>query len=283
MRQLDCNLTVHGITIKENKHVENNLVKNHYHPYHQILYVLEGQGEIQFGSERQRFTQNHLALICPYSNHSTIATSKLTMLALEFNIELLGMDVKEMLEAYNFNSTRLIQLNLFEAGEIRQLLRRLIYEQSQSQSIKWRAMKIYFAELLLILIRSKDEIKIKDANVLRAERLRKYIDTRYYEAINPDHIAIRVGLTPRHINTIFKEEYGVTPMQYLSSVRMEVAQKLLIETSKDIPSICFEIGFESLSTFYRLFKKLTKLSPNKYRTAFQSTNENEMASFAIKK
>jgi len=57
----------------------------------------------------------------------------------------------------------------------------------------------------------------------------------------------------------------MTPMHYLTEVRMELAQKLLVQTDKDIASICFEIGFETLSSFYRTFKKYTQASPNTYR------------------
>jgi len=263
---------LHGIHLRENKHTEKDLVKSHHHQVYQILYVLENKGEIQFGDESQEFTQDNLAFITPYSDHSIIAKTKLTVLILEFDLDKLGLEFQKMLEEYSFNETKLIQLNIFEAGEIRQLLRRMLYEQSQGQPINWLAMKIFLTELMLILLRSNKESKIKDANVLRAERLRKYIDTHYYEEINPGNIATNIGLSTRHINTIFKEEYAITPMQYLSMVRMEVAKKLLIETNNDIASICFEIGFESLSTFYRLFKNFTDFSPNKFRIAFQVSN-----------
>ncbi|WP_228551094.1 AraC family transcriptional regulator [Sporosarcina cascadiensis] len=272
MNKLDSNLMLHGIHLRENKHTEKNLVLSHHHQVYQILYVLENKGEIKFGDENQEFTQDNLAFITPYSDHSILAKSKLTVLILEFDLDKLDSEFQKIIDEFNFNETKLIQLNLIEAGEIKQLLRKMLYEQSQSQPINWLAMKIFLSELLLILLRSKKESKIKDANVLRAERLRKYIDTHYYEVINPSNIATRIGLSARHMNSIFKEEYEITPMQYLSMVRVEVAKKLLIETNNDIASICFEIGFESLSTFYRLFKSFTNFSPNNFRIAFQISN-----------
>ena len=275
LNKLDSKLMLHGIHLRENKHTEKDLVENHYHQDYQILYVLENKGEIKLGDKFQEFNQDSLAFITPYSDHSIMAKSKLTVLILEFDLDKLGSEYQKILEEYNFNETKLIQLNIFEAGEVRQLLRRMLYEQSQGQPINWLAMKVFLSELLLILLRSKKETKIKDANFQRADRLRKYIDTHYYEVINPSNIATRIGLSARHINTIFKEEYAITPMQYLSVVRMEVAKKLLIETNKDIASICFEIGFESLSTFYRLFKNFTNFSPNKFRIAYQIPNSEE--------
>ncbi|UUZ80110.1 helix-turn-helix domain-containing protein [Paenibacillus sp. P26] len=78
-------------------------------------------------------------------------------------------------------------------------------------------------------------------------------------------MAYKLGVGVRHANNIFKESYGMTPVQYLTESRIRVAKKLLIETDKDIVSICFEVGYESLPTFYRAFKNTVGLSPNKFR------------------
>src|SRR5699024_11284333 len=134
----------------------------------------------------------------------------------------------------------LITLNLFEAGEIRQLLRKMLYEQSIGRSINRLTLKIYLSELLLILMKAQKEPRKIDANILRAERLRKYIDTHYFEMINANYISSMLGMSIRHINNIFKEQYDLTPIQYLTEARMELSKKMLIETDKDI-----EIGRES--------------------------------------
>src|SRR5690625_5185890 len=128
---------------------------------------------------------------------------------------------------------------------------------------------MYMYKLLYIQSKNKKETKKVDAKILRAERLQKYIDTHYYEMIDAKYISNMLGMSIRHINNIFKEHYNKTPIQYLTEVRMELSKKLLLETDKDIVSICFEVGFESLSTFYRSFKNHTHISPNQFRTRYQ--------------
>lgn len=73
----------------------------------------------------------------------------------------------------------------------------------------------------------------------------------------------------RYVNDIFKEQYHMTPMQYLTEVRIETAKKLLTESDKDIVTVCFEVGYENLSTFYRVFKNSVNMSPNQYRKQHQ--------------
>lgn len=260
---------LHGIHLRENKHFESDFVKSHHHQVYQILYALENKGKIKFDETGYDFTQDNVAFITPYSDHSIEANSKLTVLVLEFEADILDSEMQEALLGSKLNKTKLIEVNLFEAGELRQLLRRMLYEQSMGKPINLLAVRIILLEILLILARSQEDLQIIDANILRAERLRKYIDTHYFEVINSNDISTKVGISSRHINTIFKEQYNITPVQYLTEVRMEVAKKMLIETNKDIASVCFEVGFESLSTFYRTFKNYTNFSPKRFRVSYQ--------------
>src|SRR5699024_4426140 len=172
---------VHGIRLTENKHSGKNSVKSHHHQVHQILYVLENKSEITFNNQKYSFSQDSLAFIPPYSDHSITSDAKMTVLVLEFDLGKLDSDIKNILIQQHFDETRLIELNPFEAGNVRQLLRRMFYEQSQADTINLLAAKIYLEELLLILLRTQEESNITDANVLRAERLRDYLDTNYFE------------------------------------------------------------------------------------------------------
>src|SRR5699024_3612539 len=207
--------------------------------------------------------------IAPFSEHAIIANSKLTLLVLEFSIDHLAIDIQKVLIKNYFPHSNLLELNLFEAGEIRQLFRKMLYEQSTGENMSQLALQVYLSNLLLTLAKAQNESKKVDANVFRAERLQKYIDTHYYEMIDSQYISNMLGVSIRHINNIFKKHYNKTPIQYLTEVRMELSKKLLLETDKDIVSICFEVGFESLSTFYRSFKNHTHISPNQFRTRYQ--------------
>lgn len=257
------------IHLKESKHHQGEGIELHHHETYQILYVLENKGRITLDGKSFPIDQDDVALITPYSKHAIYTNKKLTILVLEFQDRYLDEEIQRGLLELYFTSSHLLTLNLVEAGEIRQFLRKMLYEQSIGQPINKLALKIHLSELLLVLAQAKDESRKIDAHTLRVERLRKYIDTHYYEMIDADYIANLLGMSIRHINTIFKEHYDKTPIQYLTDVRMELSKKMLLETDKDIVSICFEVGFESLSTFYRSFKNHTHISPNQFRERYR--------------
>lgn len=265
------------IRLNESKHKEGEAVKkHHHHETYQVLYVLEDEGKITLDDQEYHFNPDHVAFITPYSDHSIISRSKLTILVLEFELASLELDIQNEIIKKYLHESSLLTLNVFEAGEIRQLLRKMLYEQSVNKSMNRLALKIYLSELLLMLMKAKEEPRIIDANILRAERLRKYIDTHYFEMIDANYISKMLSMSIRHINNIFKEQYDLTPIQYLTEVRMELSKKLLLETDKDIVSICFEVGFESLSTFYRSFKNYTNTSPNQFRATYQGHYDNNI-------
>src|SRR5699024_1454610 len=83
---------------------------------------------------------------------------------------------RKLLQQDPLNHTKFDLLNVLEAGDVRQLLRRMLYEQKQGETVNIIAMKIYLAELLLILLRRKEESDAVDADSLREERLKQYKD-----------------------------------------------------------------------------------------------------------
>lgn len=265
--------SMNDVYLRESKHEVGKKVTTHQHDFYQILYVLENEGTLALEKEDHQFTQDNLAFIAPQTKHAIFANQKTTILVLEFDIDKLDVGIKRDLIEARLPGSKVFELNMFEAGEVRQLLRKMLYEQSLANEINHLALKIYLSELLLILIQELEDPVLLDANILRAVRLRKYIDTHYYQMIDASYISSMLGISIRHINNIFKEQYGLTPIQYLNEVRMELARKMLIETDKDIASICFEVGFESLSTFYRAFKNYNQVAPNQVRERYKEINQ----------
>ncbi|MCP3030259.1 AraC family transcriptional regulator [Halobacillus sp. A1] len=258
------------ISLYESKHNERDVVKSHFHKTHQILYILEGKGSCKLKNFDHEIVRDSFIIIPPLTEHSIVVQSKMTILVLEFDSTALSGDVQQQLIPFVFKEAYVYKLNTFDSSELRQLLRKMLYEQSHGDNFWILALKVYMVELLFTIGRSHKNNSQMDTNSLRAEQIRYYIDTRYFDIKNAEDIATRMGMSTRYMQSIFNEYYGSTPIQYLTEVRLGLVKQLLLETEKDIVSICFEVGFESLSTFYRLFKKNIGVPPNMYRTTHQS-------------
>ncbi len=83
-----------------------------------------------------------------------------------------------------------------------------------------------------------------------------------------DEVAGHVCLSSRHFKRRFKRATGTSPLSYLQNMRIDLAKKMLESTLASIDDITLQIGYENSSTFRRLFKKHTSLSPREYRDKF---------------
>ncbi len=261
-------LNDHSLQIYESKHKAGAHVRPHFHDVYQLLVILEGTGEISLFDKPAPVKPDDIVFVAPFTRHSVSTQGNLTLLVLAFDKDAcLGASAAQ-LDPF-LRESLWMSLNPLVAPEIKTLLRKILYEQANPKPLSGLAIQIQLTELLLHLYRSLQTDSSEDFNSVRAERIRQYIDSRYYAALTASELSRRLGISTRYMNDIFKAQFGLTPMQYLASTRVEKAKDLLTETDKDIISVCFEVGYETVSVFYRAFKQKTGHSPHRYRTIKQ--------------
>ena len=93
----------------------------------------------------------------------------------------------------------------------------------------------------------------------------KYMKENPDAAITLAKLSEIAHISPFHFLRLFKAAYEVTPMQYLTHLRMKKACRLLKTTNRPVGQICDSCGFESQSSFIRLFKKEFGTTPQVFR------------------
>lgn len=109
------------------------------------------------------------------------------------------------------------------------------------------------------------QVKVYDPHDCIVKEVKGILDKRYYEKILLKDLAIQVGVSAFYLNRLFKEKTGLTPRMYLENVRMKKAMDLLLTTDLNSTDICFKIGYESLSSFYKAFKSTAGCTPKQFR------------------
>jgi AraC-like DNA-binding protein len=109
-----------------------------------------------------------------------------------------------------------------------------------------------------------------DAPSRRLLRARDVMDRLYAKPLDVPALA-RVALTSEaHFIRTFKQTFGETPHRYLQRRRLERAMALLRETDRPVTEICMDVGFASLGSFSRTFRRVLGMSPTAYRAAWRS-------------
>lgn len=98
----------------------------------------------------------------------------------------------------------------------------------------------------------------------RIVQAKLFMDHNFCDNIDVDNVAGEAFFSKFHFIRLFKSTYGKTPHQYLTCLRIEHAKHLL-KNETAISEACFTIGFDSVSSFTGLFKRITGLTPSAWQ------------------
>ena len=98
-------------------------------------------------------------------------------------------------------------------------------------------------------------------------RIRKYIIEHSHEDISLEAISRMAGLSPFYISKLFKEQFGVNYIDFLTECRIEKAKKLMADPELSMKVIALEVGYRDPNYFSKVFKKMCNISPTEYRKA----------------
>lgn len=106
----------------------------------------------------------------------------------------------------------------------------------------------------------------------RIVQAKLFIDNNYAEKIDLNNISNEAYFSKFHFIRLFNTIYGRTPHQYLKYVRIENAKELL-KKGTPVTDVCFQVGFDSVSSFSGLFSKVVGTSPSAYLMQHQQTQQ----------
>ena len=96
-------------------------------------------------------------------------------------------------------------------------------------------------------------------------RAKEYIHEHYTEQLSLGRVAKAVNTSTFYFCKMFKKTTGVNFTDYLSQMRIEKSKSLLLNPDLRVSEIAFAVGFQSLTHFNRVFKKIVGQSPTQYR------------------
>jgi two-component system response regulator YesN len=104
----------------------------------------------------------------------------------------------------------------------------------------------------------------------RIQLVKKLINKHYMEPISLEWLASKAYWTPSYLSFLFKKETGISLQKFITSFRMEQAEKLIRETSMKIINISQQVGYMNQSYFCSLFRTYYGKTPQKYREDLKS-------------
>jgi AraC-like DNA-binding protein len=246
----------------------------HYHPEIELVYVEASKGIRHVGKDISDFTDSDLLLIganVPHLNFDYGIQTECKQLVLQMRENFLHDLILSIPEFENIK--RLLDrsyLGLSFSGKTKQMIvekLHLIKDQNTFQSL------MGLIEILQILAHSTEvkELNSEDTRIkwflndkIRMGTIYNYIDENYDKKPNVNEIAKTVGLSTPAFCRYFKKQTNMTFTDFVNNYRINQAQIFLLK-DYSVTEVCFQVGFESLSYFNKLFKQHSGKTPTEFK------------------
>ena len=246
----------------------------HYHPEYEIVYIHGADGTRHIGEHIARFEQSDLVFIGPYIPH----------LNFDYGIKTPYEKVVIQLREDFLSKAFALVPELSQVRELFEKAKQGVYFTGETKErIGERLKKLpeltHFEQLIELLTLFQDLATSPDLVVLNAkpiagqyklkeqQRLKivyAYIEEHYKEKIDIIQMAELTHLTHAAFCRYFKKMTLMTFTEFVNQYRINQAKTLLL-LDKTVSEVCFDCGFESLSYFNRIFKKITGDNPMAFK------------------
>jgi len=254
---------------------EFSMAGNHFHDCYEIYYLLSGKRYYFIKDRTYLVSEGNLVFINKHDLHRTIdaGASSSDRFLINFKPDFLALDDKRRLNKLLVpftNDAGVIALTFRDRIFVEELLLKM-YNEINNAGTGYEDMLTSCLTQLLIFSTRHMELNSASAAVFpnsvheKAAPIVHYLNAHFMEPLTLNSISGLFYISPYYICKVFKEYTGFTFVEYLNSLRVKEAQKLLRERKYSIMDISEKAGFGSISHFGRVFKSVTGIPPLSYR------------------
>lgn len=240
---------------------------NHFHDYYVIGFIENGQRYLQCNNREHIINAGDMVIFNPMDTHTCEqADGKV----LDYRCINVKKDImqKAIYEITGEERLPSFTQNVIYHSELAACLRELqliIFE--EETDFKKEELFLILIEQLLREYSDSVTVSVQRKPSLETKTVCDYLEKNYTNTISLDNLSSLTGLSKYHLIRSFTRQKGISPYNYLETIRICEAKKLL---EKGIPPIevTFQTGFSNQSHFSNFFKKLIGLTPRQYMKIF---------------
>ena len=246
----------------------------HTHACTEIFYVVGGSGKFNIEGKLLPVTTDDMVIVNPNVEHTEVSYNKRPLEYIVLGVEGLeysaGEDADERWFMTNMQNAREALLHA-----LREMLREIEYKAVGYERICQDLLEVLILRLMrhagLQFLPTKTEHRKPGRKPSKeCAAVRHYIDNHFKENINLDMLSELVHVNKYYMVHSFTKEYGISPINYLISRRIEESKYLLSDTDHSLSQISHMLGFSSPSYFSQSFRRLEGMSPMEFRRSSRS-------------
>ncbi|WP_281815490.1 helix-turn-helix domain-containing protein [Vallitalea longa] len=258
----------------------NITVKPHWHDCVEILYMIEGNALQQINDKVIDVKTNDVILLVNGDIHGTWCNNydKTKILVVKFLTDMLS-NLSVIYESkYIITFLQKTRNQKLYAPRVFQSQREIIdifigiYNEFIEKRVGYEIfIKGYIYQMIALLIRN-DELQlyepgIKEEELQEINPILKYIELHYREKITLEKAAFMANKSYYYFSRFFKKVTGSNFKEYIDFVRICEAEKLFLNKDMNISQVAYEVGYNNISSFNRVYKRIRGYSPSKIKKA----------------
>lgn len=246
----------------------------HFHNLMEIGVCHEGKGVLTLDSRDCAYESGMISVIpanCPHHTRSEGADfwEYLYLDPAQILQELYPNSKKLQEEKLALINRRAVLLDAQEgaalAGAAREIIREMQRQDAYYRDVVRDLVKILLLRLLRLNEAVGDEPAAEPVSRPQIQPALAYIQERYRGEISAVELARQCGLSEPHFRRVFREYVDMSPMDYLNSVRVREACRMMDQRDCPMDLVAGECGFSSVSSFTRNFKKFLGTTPYQWK------------------
>lgn len=262
----DVRVPIHLFTLKKN-HVHQVIAK-HWHEGAELIYCHKGENNVWVEGKTYRISQGDCLFINPYTLHETIQVGDSELYILQIPRPILE-ECRICLD-YEISCNSLLNKEK-DYRFIQQILPEMQAVQMSEDAFSYLKINGLFNELMYQFLHEFSyAINTQEYDFVKKEHhvlfeILVYIRENFSVSLSQQETAEHFGYNAQYFARFFKAQTGSTFLEYVSSLQVEAAQKLLMTTDLKIIDISEQCGFKSVKAFSRSFTRCFGVTPGKYR------------------
>ncbi|HET8854412.1 MAG TPA: AraC family transcriptional regulator [Salinimicrobium sp.] len=243
----------------------------HFHPEMELTYIVRGEGLRHVGDSIENFSSGDLVLLGKNIPHNWQSFSDESTDGVEAVVIQFSENIFSGFPEFRFFNPLIQQaghgLELKAGEELLGEIRSLCEYDKNLQLIKFLDIFYRLSQIRQKRCLSGEKFSFDRISKMesRINRAREFIDLNIKGSIKLQDVAAHMKMTQSYFCRWFKKNTGHSLVRYINTLKIELVCRELVLTDKDISVIAYETGFENISHFNRIFKRLKNVSPSTYR------------------
>lgn len=262
-------------SVSHRKALSHHMPISHFHSTFEIYYLLSGNRAFFIKDRTLVIHEGDVIIISPNILHRTTNAEMPEHERLIVNIHeqymaTVNPSYRDIMQPLFENEYMIVKCPLQDRLSIEALARTIMQEMQDRRSGFEMYAQTLVLQLLIICCRhvkmnSMEQAESPSPMHERISEVVRYMNSHYMQDLPLHLLAEQFYVSPYYLSRFFKEATGFTFVEYLNSVRIKEAIKLLEQTSMKVSLIAKKVGFGSVTHFGRVFKSVTGHVPLYYR------------------